>query len=115
MEPTTVEAFSNLLAKSKLLPADEVKTALARWREQAGSGAGDLQRFANWLVAEGHITDYQAGLLKKGLAGRFFIHDYRLLDRIGVGRMAGVYKAVHLLGQTVAIKILPPSKVKDEK
>src|SRR5262249_46314099 len=28
------------------------------------------------------------------------------------GRMAGVYKAVHSLGQVVAIKVLPPSKAK---
>jgi serine/threonine protein kinase len=27
--------------------------------------------------------------------------------------MAGVYRAVHRLGQTVAVKVLPPSKVKD--
>ena len=27
--------------------------------------------------------------------------------------MAGVYKAVHRIGQVVAIKVLPPSKVKD--
>ena len=27
--------------------------------------------------------------------------------------MAGVYKAVHRLGQVVAVKVLPPSKAKD--
>ena len=36
-----------------------------------------------------------------------------MLDRLGQGRMAGVYKAVHRLGQIVAIKVLPPSKAKD--
>src|SRR5262249_25366645 len=34
-------------------------------------------------------------------------------DRIGKGRMAGVYKAIHPSGQVVAIKVLPPSKAKD--
>src|SRR5262249_38290377 len=34
-------------------------------------------------------------------------------DRIGRGRMAGVYKAVHAgSGQVVAVKVLPPSKAK---
>src|SRR5262249_54346199 len=37
----------------------------------------------------------------------------KVLDRLGRGRMAGVYKAVHRLGQLVAIKVLPPSKSKD--
>jgi serine/threonine protein kinase len=52
-------------------------------------------------------------MLLRGHADRFFLNEYKLLDRIGVGRMTGVYKAVHRLGQTVAIKILPPSKAKD--
>jgi hypothetical protein len=34
------------------------------------------------------------------------------LDRIGTGRMAGVYKAVHASGQMVAIKVLPPGQAK---
>src|SRR5262249_33292544 len=37
----------------------------------------------------------------------------RILDRLGKGRMAGVYKARHELGQVVAIKVLPPSKARD--
>src|SRR3990167_4283723 len=40
---------------------------------------------------------------------------YKLLDSIGQGRMAGVYKAVHRLGQVVAVKVLPPSKAKDKQ
>src|SRR5262249_49448253 len=51
--------------------------------------------------------------LLRGHADHIFFNDYKLLDRIGRGRMAGVYKAVHQLGQTVAIKVLPPSKAKD--
>src|SRR5262249_28533234 len=39
--------------------------------------------------------------------------EYKVLERIGKGRMAGVYKAQHRLGQTVAIKVLPPSKARD--
>ena len=50
---------------------------------------------------------------QRGHVDRFFLDEYKLLDRIGVGRMAGVYKAVHRLGQTVAVKVLPPSKAKD--
>src|SRR5262249_20791579 len=45
----------------------------------------------------------------------FFLGEYKILDRIGRGRMAGVYKAVHQLGQVVAIKVLPPSKAKDPR
>jgi serine/threonine protein kinase len=114
MEPTSVEAFCNLLGRSRLLPTDEVRSVRQRWLAEAPPGdAADVARFSRWLTARGHVTDYQAGMLLRGHADRFFLNEYKLLDRIGAGRMAGVYKALHRLGQVVAVKVLPPSKAKD--
>src|SRR5207248_1230816 len=52
-------------------------------------------------------------LLARGHADGFFLNQYKILDRLGKGRMAGVYKAQHETGPIVAIKVLPPSKAKD--
>jgi serine/threonine protein kinase len=109
----TVENFYSLLARSKLLAEDEAKTMLARWRETAEDAADDPVKFASWMVANQYVTEYQAALLARGYADGFFLDDYKILDRLGKGRMAGVYKAVHRLGQMVAIKVLPPSKAKE--
>src|SRR5262249_22343379 len=84
-----------------------------RWQQEAGPAAGDAEAFRKWLVDNNHATDFQLSQLLRGHADHIFFNDYKLLDRIGRGRMAGVYKAVHPLGQTVAIKVLPPSKAKD--
>ena len=65
------------------------------------------------MVANRYVTEYQATLLARGHADGFFLNEYKILDRLGKGRMAGVYKAQHHLGQVVAIKVLPPSKAKD--
>ncbi|HEV3261933.1 MAG TPA: serine/threonine-protein kinase [Gemmataceae bacterium] len=111
MEPS-VESLCNLLARSRLLPADGIRAIYQRWRGEAKDPA-NVAQFSKWLVAGQHVTEYQVGLLLLGHADHFFLNDYKLLDRIGKGRMAGVYKAVHASGQTVAIKVLPPSKVKD--
>ncbi|HBI46495.1 MAG TPA: hypothetical protein DDY78_27125, partial [Planctomycetales bacterium] len=84
-----------------------------RWRgegHQAGAGAED---YARWLAANQYLTEYQAGVLLRDGAGPFFLNEYKLLDRLGVGRMAGVFKAQHRLGQIVAVKVLPTSKAKD--
>jgi serine/threonine protein kinase len=113
METVSVESLCNLLARSKLLAPEEVRNLRQRWLREAGESASDSAKFLKWLVATRYVTDYQVGLLSRGHVDRFFLNDYKLLDRIGVGRMAGVYKAVHRLGQTVAIKVLPPSKAKD--
>jgi serine/threonine protein kinase len=109
----SVENVCGLLIRSKLLTPDDVKSMYQRWQAEAKDAVKDLPRFTRWLIAKQYVTEYQAGLVAKGHADVFFINQYKILDRLGQGRMAGVYKAVHLLGQVVAIKILPPSKGKD--
>jgi eukaryotic-like serine/threonine-protein kinase len=109
----TVQNVYGLLLRSKLLSADEAKTMYARWKEEAKDGATNLSRFAAWLVSHKLVTDYQASLLVRGHADGFFLNEYKILDRLGKGRMAGVYKAQHRLGQLFAVKVLPPSRAAD--
>ncbi len=109
----TVEGLCNQLARNRLLDAEAVRGARQRWRAEAKSDADDPTRFGKWLIAGGLVTEFQLGMLTRGFADLLYLGDYKLLDRIGQGRMAGVYKAVHTSsGQVVAIKVLPPSKAK---
>jgi serine/threonine protein kinase len=110
---TSVQSLCNLLAKSRLMPAPEVRLVYQRWVQEAQASAADPGRFAKWLVANKYVTEFQSSLLLKGHIDNLYLNQYKLLDRLGQGRMAGVYQAVHHLGQMVAIKILPPSKAKD--
>src|SRR5215471_3135781 len=109
----TVQNVYGLLLRSKLLSLEEAKAMFTRWQEEAKEQSGNLARFASWMVANRYLTEYQATLLARGHAEGFFLNEYKILDRLGKGRMAGVYKARHQLGQIVAIKVLPPSKAKD--
>jgi serine/threonine protein kinase len=109
----SVENLCGLLIRSKLLTPDEVKTVYQRWQATARDNPGNPTQYLRWLVANQHLTEYQAGLIGRGHADDFFLNQYKILDRLGRGRMAGVYKAVHQLGQVVAIKVLPPSKAKE--
>lgn len=109
----TVENMCGLLIRSKLLTSDGVRTMYARWQAESKANAGNVAQFSKWLVSNQYLTAYQSSLLARGYADNFFCNEYKILDRLGQGRMAGVYKAVHHLGQVVAIKVLPPSKVKD--
>jgi serine/threonine protein kinase len=109
----TVESLCNLLIRSRLLAQQDVQTMHRRWRLEAKEAALDVERFSKWIVANQYVTEYQAAALARGHADHFFLNQYKLLDRIGKGRMAGVYKAVHNLGHVVAIKVLPPSKARD--
>ncbi len=109
----TVQNVYGLLLRSKLLSLDEAKSMLTRWQEEAKDSASNVAQFASWMVANKFVTEYQAQLLARGHAEGFFLNEYKILDRLGKGRMAGVYKAQHQLGQIVAIKVLPPSKARD--
>jgi serine/threonine protein kinase len=112
---TSVRDYVTLLSKSKLVPADEAEALFALWKD--GTGERDDTRvdsFRKFLVARKVLTDYQGHMLQRGHADGFFLWDYRILDRIGKGQMGGVYKAQHALGQTVALKILPASKARDQ-
>ena len=112
MDSPSFDDFSALLGRSRLLPTEDLAALARRWRSEAPSRSR-ADDYARWLTAKQYLTDYQAAVLLRGRAGPFFLNEYKLLDRIGVGRMAGVYKAVHRLGQIVAVKVLPPSKAKD--
>jgi hypothetical protein len=109
----SVQNIYGLLLRSKLLTLSDAHVMFQRWHQEAGQGAGHAGRFAQWMVANSYVTEYQATLLARGHADGFFLGPYMILDRRGKGRMAGVYKAIHQLGQVVAIKVLPPSKAKD--
>jgi serine/threonine protein kinase len=110
---TTVDSVCALLTSSGLLPANDVQALRQRWFGEAGAASADVRRFGKWLVANQYVTEYQADRLLQGKSDHYFFKEYKLLDRIGAGRMAGIYKAMHRHGQVVAIKVLPPSKAKD--
>ena len=111
---TSVRDFCALLAKSKLLPVDEVEGVHKRWREEMHGSDENVDQFRKFLISRKFLTDWQAYMVQRGRADGFFIGAYKILDRIGKGQMGGVYKAVHTLGQLVALKILPSSKAKDQ-
>lgn len=108
-----VENLCGFLIRSKLMNPDEVLAMKQRWLAEAKDQAQSTPAFLRWLVASNYTTEYQASLLSRGHVDDFFFGEYRLLERIGRGRMAGVYKAIHPSGQIVAIKVLPPSKAKN--
>ncbi len=111
---SSVRDFCVLLAKSRLLPADEVEGVHRRWREETSGHDDQVDQFRKFLIARKFLTDWQAYMVQRGRSDGFFIGAYKILDRIGKGQMGGVYKAVHTLGQLVALKILPSSKAKDQ-
>jgi len=111
----TPQNVCGFLIRSHLMSPENMRAMFQLWLTEAKENAENLSQFTKWMVAHQYVTDYQATLLAKGHADPdvYFLNQYKIVDRLGRGRMAGVYKAVHSLGQTVAIKVLPPSRIKN--
>src|SRR3954452_10686645 len=68
------------------------------------------------LVEHGLLTSYQAARISAGTTFGLVLGSYRVLDRIGAGGMAVVFKAEHIdLRHLVAIKVLPTSPGQDSR
>lgn len=101
------------MSKLQLLPPDQIRNLFQRWQREAGAAAGDPTSFGKWLVAQRCLTDYQAAILTGRRQERLRFGAYKVLSRIGQGRLAGIYKAATPNGQIVAIKTLSPAKAAD--
>jgi serine/threonine protein kinase len=109
----TVEQFCTELTRSQLYSSEEVLRLFQRCLADDPQARTSLPRLTAWLVGNQYMTDYQVGVVSRGHGQQLFFNHYRILERVGRGRMAGVYKGVHTLGPVVAIKILPPSRARD--
>ena len=110
---TTVTEYCAALARSRLIPEADVRDLHQRWKTDAGGADADVDAFRRFLVAKRCLTEYQAALIQRGRPDGFFVGGYVILDRLGKGQSAGVYKAVHTSGQVVALKVLAGSRAKD--
>src|SRR5438309_9852403 len=68
------------------------------------------------LVQHGLLTGYQAARVNAGTTFGLVLGSYRVLDRLGAGGMAVVFKAEHVdMRNHVAIKVLPVSPGQDPR
>ncbi len=88
------EALWKLLFDAQLVGPDEARQYHAAWVQH--NPHGDAQQLAEWLVAANLISRYQASILLAGRPGPFVYGDYRIYDRIEKGRLAGIFRAVHV-------------------
>lgn len=103
-ETSAVKTFLTNLRKSNLLNAEQF--ADVRAKASQGSSESDVKSLAVRLIKRSRLTRWQAEQL---LAGRnsFFLGKYKLLERLGSGSAAAVYKAQRTDDrQIVALKVL---------
>ena len=103
--------FLRDLAASGLLGADAAARELAAAPPEA---RGNAERFLNHLVARGTLTHFQAERLARRQIQGLTVGPYRLLTPVGRGGVGVVYLAAGAADDLVALKILPPARVRAE-
>jgi eukaryotic-like serine/threonine-protein kinase len=111
----TANTLLELLARSKLLRADQLQRAVAEYTElQGGQLPEDATPLAEHLIGAELITRWQADNLLRGKYKGYFLGKFKLLGLLGSGGMSSVYLAEHtLMRRKQAVKVLPKKRVAD--
>jgi serine/threonine protein kinase len=108
--PGNATEFLTVVEKSGLLKEDD----LDRYRFQSAADPSPPDRVAKWMMMDGRLTQFQAGLLLAGKSRPFFIGQYKILSRLGNGSMGVVYLCEHeIMRRKVAVKILQRRRSED--
>jgi len=114
MSQLTSKQFIELLRRSQVLDDTKLASVVRSLNALPAAEINDPQRLAGRLVNEGIITTWHAKKLLAKKCKGFVLGKYLLLQHIGSGGMSHVYLARHkMIGRQVALKVLPPEKVKD--
>ncbi len=104
----------DLLATSLIHPEDWERIALGD-RERL-LRCSEKEKTLALLVQMGLLTHYQSARIGAGSTFGLVLGNYRVIDRIGAGGMAVVFKAEHLeMRHVVAIKVLHVTRGQDPR
>lgn len=105
-----------LAIQSRLLTADQGKLLARKFAQIRGSNVDDPRLLGEWLVSENAISRYQMKVLLAGRSGPFNYGDYQVYDRVSDGRLAGMFRAIHLpTRHPVLLAFLSPEVAKSDR
>ena len=111
LEQSGMQEFVRSVAECGLMTVAEVRVFLDTLPK--ASRPTTAEQLAQALYTHGKLTRFQAQSVCQGKTHGLVVGNYIVLDRLGKGGMAEVYKAKHArMDRVVALKVLPASAMK---
>ena len=115
MSTLKINDYLERLNKSRLVPVEELQQTVKQFAQQHNNRVS-IDQLGQHLIQQEMITAWHHQMLVQGKACRFFLAKYKLLSVLEGGGMGVVYLAQHtLMRRQVAIKVLPPDRLKNQK
>jgi serine/threonine protein kinase len=115
MQPTkSVEEICAAIERYQLMSSKDLATMRARWFRPERKDATDPEQFRKWVVLNRYLTEFVAKVLSGRKSDQLVLNQYRLVDQLISGPMAGAYLAIDPLDRHVAIEVLSAQSAADK-
>jgi serine/threonine protein kinase len=112
--PRTADEFLDLVQKSGVVDSKRLSAYLVNLRAAGPLAPKEPPQLAGLLVCDGILTNFQAEQILAGKWRRFTIGKYKVLERLGSGRVGSIYLCAHEPSRRrVAVKVLPTALAED--
>src|SRR5438128_701539 len=109
----SVEEICQAIEHYRLMSSKDLATMRARWFRPDRKVAADPEQFRRWLVLNKYLTDFVARVVSGRKSDQLVLNQYRLVDQLISGPMAGAYVAIDPLDRRVAVEVLSAGSVAD--
>jgi serine/threonine protein kinase len=94
--PVSTDEFWKLTVASGLLSPEGCQALRNEFASLKGAtGQANAASLAQWLLAGGKLTRYQASVLLSGRPGPFVFGDFVIVERIEAGRLSRLFRAIY--------------------
>jgi serine/threonine protein kinase len=110
----SVEEICAGIERHRLMSSKDFAAMRQRWSRPGRAEVNDPDQFRRWLVLNQYVTEFVARVLSGRKSDQLELNQYRIIDQMISGPMAGSYLAIDPLDRRVAVEVLSANSSADK-